>query len=142
MGIGVGMARNTHILGILSNNRVQIERWGTQAIVDIDPDSMKSLREALYTKLPKERPLSQQLKPTTVTYDKDSAQIKIQLKPYDALLLRAALCSLPSVHTQEWHNELAEAVREYERSISIEREPGIDTAVDAEFGINESFKPT
>jgi hypothetical protein len=46
------MAGNTKFIGFLSDNRIQLERWGSKVLVLLSPESIDSLRVAVQRDLP------------------------------------------------------------------------------------------
>ena len=78
------MAGNTKFLGFGAGNKVTLERWGEQAIVELPGPAMEVLREACYKTLPKEPkdPVSH----GSVSFNEQTGRIDILITPEEAKL--------------------------------------------------------
>lgn len=100
------MAGNTKLVGFLSDNRIQLERWGTSATIQLDDESVQAIRRACFEQLP-QRPTqssSDHLDDFGVRYDSGVGRIQLELST-DAASLLADLLDVVMNKTQAGEEE-------------------------------------
>lgn len=122
------MSGNTKFTGFLSGNRVQLERWGVQVVVQLDPGAVEALRKACFYDLPGNIAQRGTTFPTDfrAVYDADEQRVHVDLSPEAAAFLGNLLVdvnkSAPQVQpVLQWSEDLKSAVQLHEAS----SEPGV-----------------
>ena len=126
------MAGNTKFLGFGTDNQITLERWGKKATAELPGPAIEVLRDLCYHKLPVRPP--QQVPRSEISYNDRLGQVELHMTPKQALILASAIGGEVPSHEEfmkefallaSWEEELREAVREHERYISTQDEPGV-----------------
>lgn len=123
------MAGNTKFIGFLSDNRIQLERWGVKAIVQLDASAIEVLRATCFSKLPK-TPIQESschLDDFGAKYNEGVGRVYVDLSPRAAAYLGDILASLAVSDARElpWAAELRAAVQAHRDFHNAEGEPGV-----------------
>jgi hypothetical protein len=125
------MAGNTRFVGFLMDNRIQLERWGTRAIVQLNAEAIEALRAACFSKLPKTpaQGSSDHLNDFKAKYDEGVGRVHVDLSPSAAAYLGDLLTSLAVSDAREipWAAELRTAVHAHRDFHDVKDEPGVAT---------------
>lgn len=127
------MSGNTKLVGFLNDNRVQLERWGVRAVVQLDPQSVDLLRAACFNDLPGHpiQKRTENLAAFRSVYDAATGRIHIYLSVNVAKCLGDLLVNLAKegTHTSPeisvWAENLLKAVQDYKDTLSRKDEPGV-----------------